>query len=183
MTPVIALRSGKPVLAVASVGASRTEETTRLVAGALQGNVDLGLLVSAPPLLLNLGSFDGDWYLKWRPELIPVGAYDAEFLEGIAAEGLPTEDVDLQRTQSMRGTAVIALIDRSGETVSTVETPTVSAFGESEDQRGVSVPPDTALTLSRPIRLVSGNVALGTRYCLLQKGPDPRPPILSGAGL
>lgn len=146
MSPIIALEEGKPVLAVASIGASHMLETTRLVAGALGGSVDLQSLMSAPALLVNPTPPQHGETLARRAEWVPAGAYDSKLLQALADQGLPVQEIELPRTQALRGTAVIALIDQSARMRSTVEIPTIVAFAESERQRGSATPPEFVLS-------------------------------------
>jgi gamma-glutamyltranspeptidase / glutathione hydrolase len=131
MSPLIALKGGLPILAVASVGSSLTPETTRLVGGVLAGHENLQSLMSAPPLLLNLSPFEVGQTLISRPEAIPVGAYDAKMRQAIAALGVPVQEESLQRMQATRGTAVVAVVDRPGASPLAVEVTNVFGFAES----------------------------------------------------
>jgi gamma-glutamyltranspeptidase len=132
MSPVIALKAGKPVLAVASTGVSSTPETTRLVGGVLAGGEDLLSLMSAPPLLVNLNPFEPNQSLVNRAESIPTGAYDAQQLQAIAAEGVPVREESLLRIWAIRGTAVMVVIDQPSGAPRAVEVQNVSGFAESD---------------------------------------------------
>jgi gamma-glutamyltranspeptidase/glutathione hydrolase len=145
MSPVIALRNGKPILAVASVGASLTPETTRLVAGMLRGREDLQTLMSAPPLLLNLSPLEASVPLIRRTEIVPTGAYDAQLLQAMAVDGIQVREESQQRVQATRGTAVMATIDQPSGAPHAVEIPTIFGFAESDLQRGVAMPANMLL--------------------------------------
>jgi gamma-glutamyltranspeptidase/glutathione hydrolase len=132
LSPVIALKAGKPVLAVASTGVSSTPETIRLVGGVLAGGADLLSLMSAPPLLVNLNSFEPNQSLVNRAESIPTGAYDAQQLQAIEAEGVPVREESLLRIWATRGTAVMVVIDQPGGAPRAVEVQNVSGFAESD---------------------------------------------------
>lgn len=98
MTPVIAMEGTKPVLAMASIGASLMPETVRLLVGVLANKLDPLAAIAAPPLLMPSGPLkEGDTFMT-RPEMIPEGAYDAEFLArlrglDVAVELKPAQDV------------------------------------------------------------------------------------------
>lgn len=132
LSPVIALKAGKPVLAVASTGVSSTPETIRLVGGVLAGGADLLSLMSAPPLLVNLNSFEPNQSLVNRAESIPTGAYDAQQLQAIEAEGVPVREESLLRIWATRGTAVMVVIDQPSGAPRAVEVQNVSGFAESD---------------------------------------------------
>lgn len=151
MSPVIALKDGKPVLAVASAGVSMVPETTRLVAGALAGSADLQSLMSAPPLLLNLSPWQPGQTLSSLPELTPGGAYDKTLLKAIASTGVTVSEASAQSVASLRGTAAMAVIDQPTGIPRAVEVPRVHAFAESELQRGIPVPQPAQVALTERI--------------------------------
>jgi gamma-glutamyltranspeptidase/glutathione hydrolase len=129
MAPVIAVRQGRPVAAVASVGVSLVQETTRLVVGALTRPADLPALAAAPPLLLNVQPPSGG-DLTAQPVLVPSSAYGAEFRTAVQASGLTLQDQPPGQVAALRGTAAIGLIDAGRDRVATVETPGAILFGD-----------------------------------------------------
>lgn len=106
MAPLIVLKDGQPVLAVATVGTSLVPETIRTVVGWAAGLAPDK--VRAAPPLLNFTSPLGP-----RFETVPTGAYPASLLATVRSEGL---DVREDRTSigGLRGTAAIGLIDAHG---------------------------------------------------------------------
>jgi gamma-glutamyltranspeptidase/glutathione hydrolase len=169
MTPVIALKDGKPVLAVASTGASLVPEATRLVGGALVGNPDLKALMRAPPLLMDLnppayGKSLWDW-----PQSVPPGAYDAGMIRALAADGVTVHEETTARARDARGSAVVAVIDQASGTALAVEVPEVNGFAESNGSTRQDVPRELALSsevLDRYVgdyQLAPGIVATITR--------------------
>jgi hypothetical protein len=115
-------------------------ETTRLVAGVLGGGSDLQALMSAPPLLLNVNPLEPGQTVLQRPEVIPANAYDAEFLKGLAESGVRVSEESPLRTLTIRGTAVMAVLDQPSGAPRAVEVPSVMGFAESDQQRGVPPP-------------------------------------------
>jgi gamma-glutamyltranspeptidase / glutathione hydrolase len=152
MSPVIALRGGKPVLAVASVGASLVPETTRLVGQLLSGRADLQTVMSAPPLLLNPNPFAPGQTLWSRPEAVPAGAYDPAFvaaLGGLGVSVLETSPRMVGKTPgvgAIRGTAAVVLIDQPGGAPRTAEIPQAFGVAESDRQIGADAPAEVSLT-------------------------------------
>jgi hypothetical protein len=65
-----------------------------------------------------------------RPETIPEGAYDAEFLERLKEEGVAVEPKSLQDVRALKGTVVMGVIDAKSRAMRAVETPGVYGFAE-----------------------------------------------------
>lgn len=128
MAPILALRGGRPVLGVATIGSSLTQETVRLVAGLLSGG-DAATVMGAPPLLLNFEQFGMP--MMERDELVPAGRYPAQLLQAIRGTSLKVREVDAQRTLILKGTAVAGIID-AGEAPRSIEMPGVMSFAEAE---------------------------------------------------
>ena len=105
--PAIAMTGARPVLAVASVGASIVPETVRLVVETFANHLDPLAAMAAPPLLLNLEPAKADESFSTRPELVPEGAYDSEFLQNLRALGVNTEQKSKQEAITLKGTAVL----------------------------------------------------------------------------
>jgi gamma-glutamyltranspeptidase / glutathione hydrolase len=144
LTPMIALKDGKPVLAVASVGNSIVPETVRLIAGILAGHDDPATLMAAPPLLNLIGPQPNGSLWAW-PEPVRSGAYDAATLKAFADAGAPTQLVGAQQISDNRGTAVMAIIDPGTGASSAVEVPEV--FDVAESDRGAGPPPPSEVAV------------------------------------
>jgi gamma-glutamyltranspeptidase/glutathione hydrolase len=130
MAPIIALRNGRPVLAVATVGYSLNQENTRLIAGLLLNGLDPQTLMSAPPFLVYPGPYS--WpAIDWA-EPVLAGAYDAKMVQALRATGVSVREETPDTVRNLRGTAVIGIIDRPGGVLRTVETPNVLGFAEAE---------------------------------------------------
>ena len=127
MAPVIALRGGKPVLAVASVGSSLVPETVRMSA-ALLGGDDPRAVAAAAPLLLNFETpFDRP--LTERPELAPSGAYGPDFKAAVQTRGVTLQELPPAQVAGLRGTAAFGVIGPAVGALS-AEAPGVAVFGE-----------------------------------------------------
>ena len=124
MAPLIAFRDGRPVAAVASIGASLVPETVRVAAGLLDGE-DLAELAAAPPMLMGLGaSVPGGE----KPALIPTDAYAPQFKAAVEAAGVKLQEVPPAQTAALRGTAAFVRIGPNG--ASAAEAPSVIVFSE-----------------------------------------------------
>ena len=130
MGPVIALRSGKPVVAVAAIGLSLVPETVRLVGGVLANHQDLQTLMAEPELLLSSEPMQSDW--NW-PEPVPAGAYDPELLRTVGAAGLPVKTVS--PANDGRGLAAAVVFDQPRGTARTVEAANLRLFAEADPRR------------------------------------------------
>lgn len=122
MAPVIALRNGKPVAAIASIGSSLHGETVRMTAGLLAG-IDPVILGLEPPLL-NAMETVGD-----TSEPLPEGSYRPDFRARLAALGVPVRDIPRNRVPYLRGDVAFATIDPDGER-RTAEVPVVPTFAD-----------------------------------------------------
>ncbi len=127
MAPLIVLRGGRPVLAVAAIGTSLTQETVRLVAGLLPPGTDLEANVAAPPLLLNIDQFAAP--LGSRAELVPDGVYPPALIDAAKRLGMVVQPIPAQRVLVLRGTAALAKVGPNGAAHS-AEVPGVLVFGE-----------------------------------------------------
>jgi gamma-glutamyltranspeptidase / glutathione hydrolase len=123
MAPVMALKQGKPVLAIAHVGVSSAQETLRVIASLRTASLDR--VITAPPLLLNVEQTNDP--LNRRAEPVPVGAYSAELLAGL---GLPIREMPIQLVASLRGTVALALIGDGA--IRGVEAPGLFSFTDGE---------------------------------------------------
>lgn len=122
MAPVIALRGGKPIAAVASIGSSLQGETVRMTAGLLSGQDEV-LLGFAPPLL-NAMATPGD-----TSEPLPEGVYPAALRARIAALGVPLREIPRNRISTTRGDVAYATLGPGGER-RTAEVPVVPTFAD-----------------------------------------------------
>jgi gamma-glutamyltranspeptidase/glutathione hydrolase len=86
--PVIAMVGGKPALALAGVGTSLIPETVRIVLGILGNHVECREIVAAPPLLYNTETPQPEETYAGRRQLVPEGAYGAQFLADLEAAGV-----------------------------------------------------------------------------------------------
>jgi len=130
LTPVIALDGTKPVLAMASIGASLLPETVRLLVGTLANKLDPMTAMTAPPLLVPSGPMNEGETFMTRPELIPAGAYEAGFLARLKELGVGVEQKSRQETLAIKGTVVMGTIDAKSGAMRAVETPGVYGFAE-----------------------------------------------------
>lgn len=129
MAPLIALRSGKPVYAVATIGSSEVQEAVRVLDGLIHRTADAATLLAAPPMLLNYEQLTGP--ILARDELVPQGRYPTAFLDRVRSLGTPVREVDLQRTLTLRGILAVGSIAPDGARVG-VEAPQVIQFTEPE---------------------------------------------------
>jgi hypothetical protein len=131
IAPVIALRHGRPVVAVGATGTSLMPETVRLLGEALSGRETLAAITAAPPLLYNFqppSSVAG--FATW-PVLAPADAYDTAFKTRLATLGLTiAEKPRSMAWTTLRGTAAAALIDPSSRVATAVEVPVIDMFAE-----------------------------------------------------
>jgi gamma-glutamyltranspeptidase / glutathione hydrolase len=128
MTPAIAMTGNKPVLAVASIGESLTPETVRVLVGALANHLDPLAVMAAPPLLVNDQPEKAGESFSTKPELVPEGGYDLEFLQHLRTLGVNTEQKSKQEANTLRGTAVLGTIDPQSGVLRCAETPGVFGF-------------------------------------------------------
>jgi gamma-glutamyltranspeptidase / glutathione hydrolase len=131
MTPLIATRDGKPILAVVSVGSSLIQETVRVAVTAIANRLPLKTVMAGPPLLLNTQRLKPGETLSTRPEPVPEEGYSAEFLKALEAGGLNTEPQSSTQVAAIRGTAVVAATDPANGNWQSVETPGVFDFAAS----------------------------------------------------
>jgi gamma-glutamyltranspeptidase/glutathione hydrolase len=128
MAPLILMRHGKPEIAVASIGTSLVPETVRLMFGLGRGE-DSATWLAAPPLLFNFETMKDA--IGERDEIFAAGRYSSELLAKVGALGLRGREVDMQKTLTLRGTAVVGVIQANGEREGS-EVPRVMGFAEGE---------------------------------------------------
>ena len=132
MTPAIAMDGTRPVLAVASIGESLTPETLRVLVGTLANHLDPLAVMAGPPLLVNDQPEKAGESFSTKPELVPEGAYDLEFLQHLRTLGVNTEQKSKQEANTLRGTAVLGAIDVNSGAMRAAETPGVYGFAEAD---------------------------------------------------
>jgi gamma-glutamyltranspeptidase/glutathione hydrolase len=128
MTPAIAMAGTNPVLAVASVGESLIPETVRVIVETLANRHDPLAVMAAPPLLVNNQPEKAGESFWTKPELVPEGAYDSEFLQHLRALGVNTEQKSKLEANTLKGTAVLGTIDPQSGVLRSAETPGVFGF-------------------------------------------------------
>lgn len=129
MAPMMMMRGGKPMLALAVIGTSLVQETVRLALG-LGNHGDAAEWLGAPPLLLNLEHLDQP--PARREELVPSGRYRPDMIAVLRAMGFGLREVDAQRTLTLRGTAAAVRLNPEG-TREAAEIPGVISFAEDAD--------------------------------------------------
>ncbi|HLJ46617.1 MAG TPA: gamma-glutamyltransferase [Bryobacteraceae bacterium] len=127
-SPVIAIKGGKPDLAIATIGVSLLPETVRLLVGVLANHLDPLTAMAAPPLLLNLAPMKSGEGNFTKPDLVPAGVYDQEFLKRLHESGVPIEQKTTLEVYGIKGTAVLGTIGAGSGVLRTVETPRVFGF-------------------------------------------------------
>jgi gamma-glutamyltranspeptidase / glutathione hydrolase len=130
MAPSIALNGKTPVLATATVGSSLLPETARIILGILGQHLDPPALLAAPPLLYNFEPPQAGETYTWKKQLIPEGAYSAEFLKSVAASGIKVREEGRVRVLTLRGTAAVATIDPKSGMRRSAEDPTIVDFAD-----------------------------------------------------
>lgn len=138
LSPIIALRRGKPVLAVGAVGLSQYQEVARLVAGVLAQGQDPIALQEAPTLLQQQVSSGDAGVTREIP--VPSGAYDPALLKIVKQSGLPVREVGRDIVGATKGTGLMVQIDPRAGTLSSAEIVNRFGFAESDVQRRAAVP-------------------------------------------
>jgi gamma-glutamyltranspeptidase / glutathione hydrolase len=164
MGPVIALRKGKPVVAVAAIGLSLVPETVRLVGGLLTPDQDLQTVMAAPELLLSTEPIQSYW--NW-PEQVPAGAYDPKLLRAVEAEGLPIKAVS--PANDGRGLAAVVVLDQPGGFAKAVEAVDLRLFAES-DPRSLAPPPP--LATPQALNPYIGDFKIGRKLVRVRRDGD-----------
>lgn len=136
IAPIIALRGGKPVLAIGAVGTGLAPETIRLAGEILSGHADLPTAMAAPPLLMNfVPPTPEQTFWSW-PQPIPAGAYDPQMLENLTAEGVPVKAESPERVGLLRGSAIAVTVDRPSGAAHAAEVTTLDGFAEASAPAG-----------------------------------------------
>lgn len=126
MAPLMLLRGGRPVVAIAGAGTSVVPESVRLMMGFSRGE-RMADWLAAPPLLLNFEQAGEP--LAHQDELIPADAYPPRVLDLLRAMNFRFRTVDGQRVSVLRGT-VAAVRLGAGGIREAAEVPEVLAFTE-----------------------------------------------------
>jgi hypothetical protein len=168
MSPVIALRDSRPVLAIATTGSGLVPEIVRLATGVLAQKTDLRTLMEAPPMLANIDPAGGPLW-DWR-EVVPAGAYDENTRQAIEDLGVHLKE-DTAISQNLRGTAVVAMIDQVTGAPETVEVPRVISFAEADRPAVIEQPNQVKLPPSVLDRYVGDyDIGLNVHICVYRKG-------------
>ena len=86
-------------------------ETVRLLVGTLANKLDPMAAMAAPVLLMPSGPMKaGDTFMT-RPEMIPMRAYDAEFLARLKELDVAVEQRPAQDVSAFKGTVVMGTMD------------------------------------------------------------------------
>jgi gamma-glutamyltranspeptidase len=128
MAPVIVMRGGKPVLAVATVGSSLVAETARILLSTLGNHLGLQAAMEAPPLLYNYLPPKGGGTAILRTQFVPESAYDPDFLRNLEASGVVLERKSRVEVLTIKGTAVVGAGDLETGAWRSVETPSLFGF-------------------------------------------------------
>ena len=112
--PVIVMVGKKPRLILATIGTSLVPETVRILLGVLGNHLDPAAVLSAPALLYNPEPGPAGELLSRRPQFVPQGAYEINFLKSLEASGVKVEQKPPAQAQGIRGTAAVVTIDRRG---------------------------------------------------------------------
>ena len=129
-SPVIAMKDGKPELAIATIGVSLLPETVRLLVGVLANHLDPLTAMAAPPLLLNLEPMKTGQGTFTKPDLVPEGVFDPELLQRLQESGLSIEQKSTTEVYGIKGTAVLGTIDQQSGVLSGAETSRVFGFAD-----------------------------------------------------
>ena len=130
MAPVVVMHGAKPVMAVASVGASLAAETVRILLGSLGNRLDLQTVMEAPPLLYNFQPLKAGETAMRRTQFVPEAAYGPDFLRNLEASGVSIEKKSRLEVLTIKGTAVAATIDSGTGAWRAVETPKLFDFAD-----------------------------------------------------
>jgi gamma-glutamyltranspeptidase / glutathione hydrolase len=129
-SPVIAMKDGKPELAIATIGVSLLPETVRLLVNILSNHIDPLAAMAAPPLLLNLEPVKASEGTFTKLELVPAGVYDQELLQHLQESGVGLEQKTTLEVYGIKGTAVLGVFDQPSGVLHGVETPRVFGFAD-----------------------------------------------------
>ena len=124
MAPIIVMTSGKPSLAVTSIGAALLPETIRILLGSLGNHLEEQTVMAAPPMLLNFN------FSKRGMVQVPYRGYDRSFLFSLSSAGLSVRTVSEGEVRSIKGTAVMATISSESGIRQSVEDSSIFSFAE-----------------------------------------------------
>jgi hypothetical protein len=118
------MTSGKPSLAVTSIGAALLPETIRILLGSLGNHLEEQTVMAAPPMLLNFN------FSKRGMVQVPYRGYDRSFLFSLSSAGLSVRTVSEGEVRSIKGTAVMATISSESGIRQSVEDSSIFSFAE-----------------------------------------------------
>ncbi len=144
ITPLIALRSGRPILALGVAGTSLVPETVRLIAGVLASRLPLQSILNAPSLLWNKEASEGH-ELAGLPEHVPAGAYDTAFLRTLQSLGMTVREEPPAAVDALRSQAVVVTIDQQDGRPSALELPGLLSTAESDLPKNIQGPSEVRL--------------------------------------
>lgn len=124
MAPIIVTTSGKPSMAVASIGAALLPETVRILLGSLGNRLDSQTVMAAPPMLLNANYHDRGMVQ------VPEGRYDKDFLSSLSSAGLTVRIAPAGEARMIKGTAVLATISAADGLRQSVEDTGIFSFAD-----------------------------------------------------
>lgn len=122
----LTFEGSKPVLATAPIGSSLVPETIKTVFSVIGQHQDLAAVTARPPLMANLSFTPVP--LDKQPVSVPQGAYDADFLARLKAEGLNITELPAATAGGLRGTLTTAVIDPKTGQASSPAVPGVMVF-------------------------------------------------------
>jgi gamma-glutamyltranspeptidase len=101
MAPVIVIRAGRPVMAVAGIGSSVVPETVRMVAGIPRNGDELQDILAAPPILFNFEPQENP--LAAQPVLVPQGAYGSSMFDELGVRSAESRRYSTTMVTIIRG--------------------------------------------------------------------------------
>jgi gamma-glutamyltranspeptidase/glutathione hydrolase len=122
----LTFEGSRPVLATAPIGSSLVPETIKTVFSVIGQHQDLATVTAKPPLMANLSFTPVP--LDKQPVNVPQGAYDADFLARLKAEGLNIVEMPAATAGGLRGTLTTAVIDPRTGVASSPAVPGVMVF-------------------------------------------------------
>ncbi|HUO98312.1 MAG TPA: gamma-glutamyltransferase [Rhizomicrobium sp.] len=123
---------GRPVLASGCIGSSLLPETLRVIVSLVAQHQQLAATAAAPPLLININPKAYEMPFAQRPVIVPAGAYDADLLGKLRADGTTVAEIPGLVVGSVRGTLALVAIDPDTGARSAPEAPGVMVFSGTE---------------------------------------------------
>jgi hypothetical protein len=125
MAPLIVFDSGRPVLAISTIGASLVQESDKVILESLTEGADLVAVLSSPPLLL-ASSQPQPSGIPMQILQVPAGAYNPTLIAQLRAQGITVKECTAVEVLALRGTPAVARFDGSARV--TAEVPGVFNF-------------------------------------------------------